>query len=98
MLLETRGVPFDRKDRNLSFHALQNLICNCFRSGERGCEAHIHAMFLFPLSRERGIDAFLQGLSHDRETVESDVNAASSFSRRFWQTTAGEQHKDHQRN
>src|SRR6266700_5686405 len=55
-LLESLRVAVDRKNRDLGFHALQDLVSHGFRSGERRGEVNVLPVLLFPLRDESRID------------------------------------------
>ena len=73
-LLQTLGVALDRENGDLRGRALQDLICDRLRPGERRDELHVLPVLLLPLRRERRIDRFLQRLLHDREAVDGDLH------------------------
>src|SRR6266571_8113882 len=89
-LLESLRVAVDRKNRDLGFHALQDLVSHGFRSGERRGEVNVLPVLLFPLRDERRIDCLFQRLFHDRKAVERDIGTTAGFRRRLWQTTAAD--------
>jgi hypothetical protein len=73
-LLEAFDVALDGEDRDVCADALQDLIRDGFRTGERRSETHVLAALLFPLRRKRRIDGFLQRLFHDGKAVERDLS------------------------
>src|SRR5437773_3760113 len=87
IIFEPLRVALDRKNRYLGFYALEDLIGDRLRSGERRGEVDVEAMLSFHLRRERRVNRFLERLFHDRKTIDSNVDAAARLRGRFWQTS-----------
>src|SRR5207244_11366525 len=86
-VFEPLRVAFDRKDRYLCFYALEDLIGDGFRSGERRCEVDIETMLSFHFGRERRVNRSLKRLFRDRKTIDSNVDAAARLRARLRKTS-----------
>src|SRR6266404_1123891 len=87
VVFQALRIAFDRENRDLRFHAGDDLVGYGFRSGERRGEANIETMLSFHFGGERRIDRFLERFFHDRKTINSNVDAAARLSGRSWQTS-----------
>src|ERR1700674_5306777 len=87
LVLEPLRVTLDRKNRYMGFYALEDLIGDRFRSGERRGEADVKTFLPFHFGRERRIDRFLERFFHDRKPIDSNVDAAARLRGRLWKTS-----------
>src|ERR1700745_551544 len=77
ILLQPLRISIDRKYRDLCLNALEYLIGDCFRTGKGRSKGYVFAVLPFPLCRKPWKDRFLERLLHNREAVESNVDAAA---------------------
>jgi len=66
---QATNVAFDRENSDIGGRALQNLIRNGFRTGERGLKRDFFPMFGFPFGGKRRVDFLFERLFHDRKAV-----------------------------
>src|SRR5258707_10029499 len=59
LIFEPLRVTLDRENRDVGFYALEDLIGDRFRSGERRCEVNVETMLPFHFGREPRVNRFL---------------------------------------
>ena len=87
---EARGIAVNGKDGDVCADALQDLIHDRLRPGERGDKLYLLPMLLFPLGGEARKDRLLQRLFHDRKAIDRQLRTACAR-RRFRHATAERQ-------